>query len=111
MAEEIVAFVIVAVFFAEARIHELLREHLDHKRIVAAFETALERQVHYFRIVVAEDNVLRFNVLHILFLLLALLDVAVEFAVLGDRMAPEFAAAARFLADFELDALLFLVFR
>ena len=44
------------------------------------------------------------------FCLLAQLDVAVQFAVLGNRVSPEFASAAGFLANLELDALLFLVF-
>ena len=98
-------------FHAEARIHILLRENADRERVVAAFEAALEFQVHGFRVVVAENDVLGFDVLDILLLLLALLDVAVQFAVLGDRVAPEFAATAGFLADFELDAFLLFVLR
>ena len=98
-------------FHAEARIYVLLREHADGERVVAAFETALEFQVHCFRVVVAENNVLGFDVLDILLLLLALLDVAVQFAVLGDRVAPEFTAATGFLADFELDAFFLFVLR
>jgi hypothetical protein len=39
----------------------------------------------------------------------ALLDVAVQFAVLGDRVAPEFTAAAGFLTDFQLDTLFLFV--
>ena len=98
-------------FHAEARIDVLLREHADGECIVAAFEAALEFQVHGFRVVVTEDDVLGFDVLDIFLLLLALLDVAVQFAVLGDRVAPEFTAAAGFLADFELDAFLLFVLR
>ena len=98
-------------FHAEARVDVLLREHADRERVVAAFEAALEFQVHGFRVVVAENDVLGFDVLDILLLLLALLDVAVQFAVLRDRVTPEFAAAAGFLADFELDAFLLFVLR
>ena len=94
---------------AEPRVHGLLGVDLDGEQFVAAFETALEGEVHGFRVVVAEDDVLGLDVVHVLLLLLALLDVAVQFAVLGDRVTPEFAAAAGFLADFQLDALFLFV--
>ena len=96
-------------FHAEARIDVLLRENTDGESVVAAVEAALEFKVHGFRIIVAEDDVLGFDVLDVLLLLLALLDVAVQFAVLGDRVAPEFTAAAGFLTDFQLDTLLLFV--
>jgi len=99
------------VFHAEARVNVLLRENADGEGVVATVETALEFQVHGFRVVVAEDDILGFDVLDILLLLLTLLDVAVQFAVLSDRVTPEFAAAAGFLADFELDAFLLFVLR
>lgn len=96
-------------FHAEARIDVLLGEYADGERVVAAFETALEIQVHGFRVVVAENDVLGLDVLDILFLLLALLDVAVQLAIFGNRVSPELAAATGFLADFELDTLFLLV--
>ena len=96
-------------FVAKTGVDVLLREHADGERLVAAFEAALEGEVHRLGVVVAEDDVLGLDVVHVLLLLLALLDVAVQFAVLGDRVAPEFAAAAGFLTDFQLDALLLLV--
>lgn len=96
-------------FFAETGVNVLLGEHADAKGLAAAVEAALEGQVHGLGVVVAEDDVLGFDVFHILLLLLALLDVAVQFAVLGDRVTPELAAAAGFLADFQLDALLLFV--
>ena len=108
-SEVVRALEIVAVFFAETGVNVLLREHADGEHFVATFETALEGEVHGFRVVVAEDDVLGFDVVHILLLLLALLDIAVQFALLGDRVAPEFTAAAGFLTDFQLDALLLLV--
>ena len=108
-AQVVRALEIVAVFFAETGVNVLLREHADGEQLVAAFETALEGEVHGFRVVVAEDDVLGLDVVHVLLLLLALLDVAVQFAVLGDRVAPEFAAAAGFLTDFQLDTLLLFV--
>ena len=98
-------------FHAEARIHILLRENADGEGVVATVEAALEFQVHGFGVVVAEDDVLGFDVLDVLLLLLALLDVAVQFAILRNRVTPEFAAAAGFLADFELDAFLLFVLR
>ena len=98
-------------FFAETGVDVLLGEHADGEQLVAAFEAALEGEVHGLGIVVAEDDVFGLDVVHILLLLLALLDVAVQFAVLGDRVAPEFAAAAGFLADFQLDALFLFVLR
>ena len=109
-SEEVGTLEVVPVFHAEARVNVLLRENADGEGVVATVEAALEFQVHGFGVVVAEDDVLGFDVLDIFFLLLALLDVAVQFAVLGNRVTPEFAAAAGFLADFELDTLLFLVF-
>lgn len=110
-AQEVGALEVVAMFVAETGVDVLLGEDSDGELVVAAFQTALEGQVHGFRVVVAEDDVLGLDVLDVLLLLLTLLDVTVQFAVLGDRMAPEFAAAARFLADFQLDTLLFLVLR
>ena len=98
-------------FHAEARVHVLLRENADGEGVVATVEAALEFQVHGFGVVVAEDDVLGFDVLDVLLLLLALLDVAVQFAILRNRVTPEFAAAAGFLADFELDAFLLFVLR
>ena len=98
-------------FHAEARVNVLLRENADSEGFVATVEAALEFEVHGFRVVVAENDVFGFDVLDILLLLLALLDVAVQFAVLGDRVTPEFAAAAGFLADFQLDALFLFVLR
>ena len=110
-SEEIGALEVVPVFHAEARIDVLFREHADGEGVVAPFEAALEFQVHGFRVVVAENDVLGLDVLDILLLLLALLDVAVQFAVLRDRVTPEFTAAAGFLADFELDAFFLFVLR
>lgn len=97
-------------FFAETGVNVLLGEHADAKGLAAAVEAALEGQVHGLGVVVAEDDVLGFDVFDIFLLLLTLLDVAMQFAVLGNRMAPEFAPATRFLTDFELDALFLLVF-
>lgn len=96
-------------FHAEAGVHRLLGEGLDGEVLVAAFQTALEGQVHGLRVVVAEDDVLGLDAFDVLLLLLALLDVTVLFAVLGDGVAPEFTAAAGFLADFELDTLFLFV--
>ena len=110
-SEEVCTLEVVPVLHAESRIDVLLREHADSERVVAPFEAALEFQVHGFRVVVAENDVLGFDVLDILLLLLALLDVAVQFAVLRDRVTPEFTAAAGFLADFELDAFFLFVLR
>ena len=98
-------------FHAEARVDVLFWENADSEGVVATVEAALEFQVHGFRVVVAENDVLGLDVLDVLLLLLALLDVAVQFAVLGNRMAPEFTAATGFLADFELDAFLLFVLR
>ena len=98
-------------FHAEARVNVLLRENADSEGVVATVEAALEFEVHSFRVVVAEDDVLGFDVLDVFLLLLALLDVAVQFAILRNRVTPEFAAATGFLADFELDAFLLFVLR
>ena len=95
---------------AEARVHVLLRENADGELLVAPFQAALKGEVHGFRVVVAEDDVLGFDVLDILLLLLALLDVAVQFAVFGNRVSPEFAPATRLLANLEFDALFLFVF-
>ena len=58
----------------------------------------------------AENDVLGFDALDVLLLLLAGLYVPVHVAVLGDGVSPEFGTAARFLAYFQLNAFLFLVF-
>ena len=108
-AQEVFPLEVVPVLHAEAGVNRLLGEHLDGELFVAAFQTALEGEVHGLRIVVAEDDVLGLDAVHALLLFLALLDVAVQFAVLGDGVAPELAAAARFLADFQLDALFLFV--
>jgi len=107
--QEIGSFKVISVFHAEARIHVLLRENANGEGVVATFEAALEFQVHGFRVVVAEDDILGFDVFDVFLLLLALLDVAVQFAILGNRVSPEFTAATGFLADFELDAFLLFV--
>ena len=109
-ADEVLALEVVPVFQAETRIDGLLGEDLDGKEFVAALETALEGQVHRLGVVVAEDDVLGLDALDVLLLLLAQLDVAVQFAVLGDRVAPELTTAAGFLANLQFNALLFLVF-
>ena len=98
-------------FHAEARVNVLLRENADCEGLVAAVEAALEFKVHSFRVVVTEDDVLGFDVLDVLLLLLALLDVSVQFAILRNRVSPEFTAATGFLTDFELDAFLLFVLR
>jgi hypothetical protein len=85
---------IITVFVAESRVDELLRENLDFEQIVTAFEAATELQVF-----------------HIFLLLLAILDIAVKRAVLGNRVTPKFATATRFLANLELNALLLFVLR
>lgn len=109
-ADEVLALEVVRVFLAETRVDGLLGVDLDVEQLVAALETALEGEVHGFGVVVANNDVLGLDALHVLLLLLAQLDVAVQFAVLGNRVSPEFASAAGFLANLELDALLFLVF-
>ena len=110
-SEEVGTLKVVPVFHAEARVHVLLRENADREGVVATVEAALEFEVHGFRVVMTEDNVLGFDVLDVFLLLLALLDVAVQFAILRNRVTPEFAAATGFLADFELDAFLLFVLR
>lgn len=102
---------IITVFIAESRVDELLRENLDFEQIVAAFEAATELQVQNICVVVAEHDVLRIDVFHIFLLLLAILDIAVKRAVLGNRVTPKFATATRFLANLELNALLLFVLR
>ena len=96
-------------FHAETGVHGLLGEYLDGELLVAALQAALEGQVHGLGVVVAEDDVLGFDAVQALLMLLTELDVAVQFAVLGDGVTPELAAAARFLANLELDALFLLV--
>lgn len=96
---------------AKARIDELLRENLDFEQIVAAVEAAAELEVDDIGIIVAEHDVLRIDVFHVLLLLLPILDIAVLVAIFGNRMPPELDAAARFLANFELDAFLLFILR
>ena len=108
-AQVVCALEIVTVFFAEAGVDVLLREHADAEGFVATFETALEGEVHGLGVVVAEDDVLGLDAVQALLLLLAELDVAVQFAVLGDGVSPELASTTRFLTDFQLDSLFLFV--
>ncbi len=96
---------------AKARIDELLRENLDFEQVFTTFQAATELEIDDIGVIVTEHDVLRVDVFDILFLLLAILDVAVQRTVLGDRVAPKFAPAARFLADLELDAFLLFILR
>ncbi len=110
-AQEVRPLEVVAMLVAETRIYVLFRKNSYGEPFVAPFEAAPEGEVHGLRVVMAEDDILGFDVVDVLLLLLALLDVAVQFAVLGNRVAPEFTAAAWLLANFQLDALFFLVLR
>lgn len=96
---------------AKARIDELLRKNLDFEQVFTTVQAAAELEIDDIGVIVAENDVLRVNVFDILFLLLAVLDVAVQRTVLGYRVAPKFATAARFLADLELDAFLLFILR
>lgn len=96
---------------AKARIDELLRENLDFEQVFATFQAATELEIDDIGVIVTKHDVLRVDVFDILFLLLAVLDVAVQRTVLGDRVTPKFASAARFLADLELDAFLLFILR
>lgn len=96
---------------AKSRVDELLRENLDFKQIVAAFQAATELQVQNIGIIVAEHDILCIDVLHIFLLLLAIFNIAVNRAVFSNRVTPKFATATRFLANLELDAFLLFVFR
>lgn len=110
-AEEIVALEVVAMFHAESWVHKLLGEYFDRKQRVATVETAFERNFDDFGIVMPENHVLGLDRIDVLFLLLALLDIAVQFTVLGNGMAPELSAATGLLANLKLDTFLFLVLR
>ena len=110
-SEEVCTLEVVSVFHTEARVNVLLRENTDREGFVATVEAAFEFKIHGFRIVVTEDDVFGFDVLDVLLLLLALLDVSVQFAILRNRVSPEFTAATGFLTDFELDAFLLFVLR
>ncbi len=96
---------------AKARIDELLRENLDFEQVFTTFQAATELEIDDIGVIVTKHDVLRVDVFDILFLLLAVLDVAVQRTVLGDRVTPKFASAARFLADLELDAFLLFILR
>ena len=110
-ANEVQTLEIVAVIEAKARIQELLRKHLYEVRVLAAIEAALELDLHHVSVGVAKQHVLGFDAVEFLLLLLALLDIAMEFAILGDGMSPELAATAGLLTNLQLDAFLFLVLR
>ncbi len=96
---------------AKTRIDELFRENLDFEQIVATVQAAAELEIDDIRVIMPEHDVLRIDVFDILLLLLAVLDVAVLLAVLGNRMAPKFFSAARLLANLELDAFLLFILR
>ena len=110
-SNEIGPFKVVAVFHAESWINVLFGENPNGEHFIAVVQAAFELEIHGFCVVVAENNVFGLDVFHIFLLLLTLLDVAMEIAVLGNRVAPEFTAAAWFLADFEFNAFFLFVFR
>lgn len=70
-SNEVFALEVVSVLHAEARVDGLFRENLDSEQLVASFQAALEGEVHGFRVVVAEDDILGFDAFYVLFLLLA----------------------------------------
>ncbi len=109
--DEIRPLEVVAKKKKKTRIDELLGENLDVEQVLAAVEAAAELEINDVGVIVAEDDVLRIDVLDVLLLLLAVLDVAVLVAILGNRMAPKLHAAAGFLTNLELDALFLFVFR
>jgi len=110
-ADEIRALKIVAMFEAKTRIEELLREHLDGEIALAAFETALERDFNHIGVSMAEKHILGLDAIEFLFLLLTLLDIAMEFTIFGNGMTPKLTTATRLLANLELDAFLLFILR
>lgn len=98
-------------FHAEAGIYELLGKDLDEVSVGATVQAALEFKVEHFGIVVLEHHILDVDAFELFFVLGALLDVAMQFAILRNGMSPELAATAAFLANFKLNALLFFIFR
>ena len=69
----------------------------------------MESDLDHVRIGVTEQHVFGLDAVELFLLLLALLDIAMQLAILGNGMAPEFTTATRLLTDFELDAFLFFV--
>lgn len=59
----------------------------------------------------AKEHVLGFDTIEFFFLLLALLDITMKFAVFSNRMSPELTAATGFLTNLKLNAFLLLVLR
>ena len=96
---------------AIARINELLRENLHHVFLNAAFQATEEFQIQNLGVIVLEHHVLDVDAFEFLLMLGALLDVAMQFAILRDRMSPELAGATGLLANLKFDALLFFVLR
>ncbi len=110
-ADKVRPLEIVPMLVAKARINELLRKDLDFEQVLATVQAAAELEIDDVGVIVAKYDVLRIDVLDILFLLLPVLDITVLVAILGDRMSPEFFSAARFLANLELDAFLLFILR
>jgi len=100
---------IIAMSHTKARIDKLLGKYLDPKHVIAAFQTALKWQFKNFCVVVPENHIAGFHTFHVLFLLLALLDVAVLFTVLRNGVPPKLFTAL--LTNLQLDAFFLFVLR
>ena len=87
-------------FKAVARVDKLLREDFDDVFSVTANQAAAEFQIKDLGVVVLEHHVLDVHAFEFLLMLGPLFDVPVQFAILGDWMAPKLPAAAWLLADF-----------
>lgn len=98
------AFVVVAVLHAKSWVDVLLGEYLESKLLAAAFQATEKGEFCNFSVVVSEDHVAGLEGLLVFFLDLSLLDIAVEFAILGDGVSPEFLAASRVLTYLEFNA-------
>lgn len=79
--------------------------------VLATFQTTLEGYFHNIRISMPKQHILGFDAIEFLFLLLALFDVAMQLAIFGNRMSPEFPATTGLLANLQLDAFLFFILR
>jgi hypothetical protein len=101
---------VIAVFDAITGINELLRKNLDDVVLVATFQAAQEVQIENLGVIVLENHIFDVNAFEFLFVFRPLLDITMQFAILGNGMAPKLFSAARFLANFELYAFFLFVF-
>ena len=98
-------------FEAIARIDKLLGKYLDHVFAIAANQAAAKLQIKDFGVIVLEHHVFDVHAFEFLLMLGPLLDVPVQLAILGNRVAPKLTATTWLLTNLKFDTFFLLILR